>query len=107
MTLPAWVPHDEQAGPEPLLLVQSFVNTRIDQGTDLLAETGTATRWLHQSGLLGPGDTAGAAELRGAREFRESIRALLAHHARGSAPAAGDLGPLEAVVEAPLRGRKV
>ena len=99
MTLPAWVPHDEhKPAPGPLLLVQSFVNTRdLDEESDLLAETGPAIGWLRQCGLLGPEDTAGADELRGAREFREGIRALLAHHARGSAPAAGDLGPLGAV----------
>jgi len=50
MTLPAWASPDElKPAPEPLLLVQAFVNTR-DQslGTDLLADadaarTGAAT----------------------------------------------------------------
>ena len=102
MTLPAWVRPDElKPAPAPLLLVQSFVNTRdLDLGTDLLADAGTATGWLRQSGLLGPDVTAGPEDLRAAREAREGIRALLARNSRGSAPAAGDLSPLQAVARA-------
>jgi predicted RNA-binding Zn ribbon-like protein len=102
MTLPAWVPPDElKPAPAPLLLVQSFVNTRdLDLGTDLLADASAATGWLRQSGLLGPAATASAADLRAAREAREGIRALLAGNSHGSAPAAGDLRPLEAVIRA-------
>jgi len=102
MTLPAWVPPDElKPAPAPLLLVQSFVNTRdLDLGTDLLADAGQATGWLRQSGLLGPAATAGPADLRAAREAREAIRALLARNSRGSEPAAGDLGPLQAAARA-------
>jgi predicted RNA-binding Zn ribbon-like protein len=98
MTMPAWVPHEDKPAPQPLLVVQSFVNTRdLDHGTDLLADANTANEWLRQSGLLGAESMAGAGELRAAREVRESIRALLAHNARGPAPAARDLDPLEAV----------
>ncbi len=95
MTLPAWVPADERKpAPEPLLLVQAFVNTRnLDTGTDLLADAGTGNEWLHQSGLLGPEATAGAGDLRSAREARESIRTLIA--LRGRAPADDDLRPLQ------------
>jgi predicted RNA-binding Zn ribbon-like protein len=102
MTLPAWVPPDElKPAPAPLLLVQSFVNTRdLDLGTDLLAEAGPATGWLRQSGLLGPAATIGPADLRAAREAREGIRALLARNSRGSEPAAGDLRHLQAVADA-------
>src|ERR1022692_797869 len=102
MTLPAWVPPDElKPAPAPLLLVQSFVNTRdLDLGTDLLADAGTATGWLRQSGLLGPAATVGPEDLRLAREARESIRALLARNSRDSAPAAGGLSPLQAVARA-------
>lgn len=99
MTLPAWVPPDERKpAPPPLLLVQSFVNTRnLDTGTDLLADAETATGWLRQSGLLGPEATAGALDLRAAREAREGIRALLARNSSGPAPTASDLRPLETV----------
>lgn len=99
MTLPAWVPHAElKPAPAPLLLVQAFVNTRdLDLGTDLLADPGTASQWLHQSALLAPGSGAGAGDLRAARDVREGIRALLDHNSGGPPPAAADLRPLAAV----------
>lgn len=99
MTLPAWAPADEnKPAPEPLLLVQAFVNTRdLDLGTDLLADPGPASTWLHQSGLLAPGDTAGEGDLSAAREAREGIRALIARNSGGPALSAGDLDPLAAV----------
>src|SRR5215813_8406633 len=99
MTLPAWVLSAERKpAPAPLLLVQSFVNTRdLDLGTDLLADPGPANEWLHQSGLLAPPDNAGPLDLRAAREAREGIRALLASNSGGPGPATGDLRPLEAV----------
>jgi predicted RNA-binding Zn ribbon-like protein len=101
VTQPAPVPHEDKPAPRPLLLVQSFVNTRdLDSGTDLLADAGPAGEWLRRSGLLGPDVTAGAGELRTAREFRESIRALLAHNGRSPAPAASDLAPLQTVARA-------
>ncbi len=100
MTLPDWVPDDEpKPAPEPLLLVQAFVNTReVGKETDLLAEPETAVHWLRQTGLLGPEATAGPEDLRSAREFRESIRTLLARNGGGPAPADGDLRPLEAAI---------
>jgi hypothetical protein len=92
--------HEDKPAPQPLLVVQSFVNTRdLEFGTDLLADAATASEWLRQPGLLGPEGTADAAELRAAREFRECIRALLAHNGRHAAPAS-DLGPLEAAARA-------
>ena len=102
MTLPAWIPDDEpKPAPMPLLLVQSFVNTRdIGAGTDLLASADTANGWLRQSGLIGPQVTAGARDLRAAREARESIRVLLAHNGPGPAPTPADLRPLDAVARA-------
>ncbi|HEY2690555.1 MAG TPA: CGNR zinc finger domain-containing protein [Streptosporangiaceae bacterium] len=100
MTLPAWVLDDEpKPAPEPLLLVQSFVNTlEVGQQTDLLADPGTATPWLRLAGLLGPEATASAEELRSAREFREGLRALLVRNGGGAAPAASDMRPLETAV---------
>src|SRR5258708_6555343 len=101
MTLHAGAEHEDKSAPQPLLAVQSFVNTRdVEYGTDLLADAGPANQWLRESGLLGPGGTADARELRAAREFRESIRGVLAGTGRGPAPAASDLGPLETVARA-------
>jgi predicted RNA-binding Zn ribbon-like protein len=93
--------HEEKPAPEPLLAVQTFVNTRdLEYGTDLLADTQTGNQWLREAGLLGPEGAADDAELRVARDVRESIRAVLAHNGRGPAPSASDLGPLEAVARA-------
>lgn len=101
MTSPAQIPHEEKPAPRPLLVVQSFVNTRdLEYGTDLLADAATASEWLRAAGLLGPEGTADAAELRAAREFREAIRGLLARNGRGPAPAESDLGPVQAVARA-------
>jgi predicted RNA-binding Zn ribbon-like protein len=104
MTLPDWSPHEQKPAPEPLLLVQSFVNTRdFDQGTDLLAEAAAANQWLHQAGLLAPEATAGAEDLRTARAARECIRSLIAQNSGGPglpALADDDLRPLRAVTRA-------
>src|SRR5215831_17766289 len=98
---PSQAPHEDKPAPQPLLVVQSFVNTRdLEFGTDLLADADTGNAWLRESGLLAPEATAAGAELLAAREFRESIRALLAHNGRGAAPGASDLGPLEAAARA-------
>jgi predicted RNA-binding Zn ribbon-like protein len=94
-------PHIEKPAPEPLLLVQTFVNTRdIEQGTDLLAEAAAASQWLHQAGLLAPEATAGAEDLRAARAARECIRSLIARNGGGAALADDDLRPLRAVTRA-------
>ena len=97
MTLPAWVPADEQKpAPEPLLLVQAFVNTRdLDTGTDLLAEAEAGNEWLHLSGLLAAEATAGVGDLHTAREVRECLRALIALHGRAATD--DDLRPLQSV----------
>ena len=94
----------------PLLLVQSFVNTRdLDLNTDRLAEPGLASRWLREAGLLGADASVTAAGLATPREIRESIRALLARNSSGPSPdlaaatglaAADDLAPLRALAEA-------
>ena len=101
MTLSPQVVHEDKPAPEPLLVVQSFVNTRdLEYKTDLLADAGTASAWLREAGLLGPEGTADAEELRAAREFREGIRALLTRNGRGPAAVASELGRVQAVARA-------
>lgn len=102
MTLPAWVsPQESKPAPEPLLLVQSFVNTlEAETGADLLASAGTAGPWLRAAGLAGPGARLSSAGLRRAREVRECLRALLAANGGGPPPGAGDLTPLDALARA-------
>lgn len=72
-TLPAWVPQiEDKPAPMPLLLVQSFVNTRDrDQDTDAFARDDDARGWLAQAGL------ADVVDIDLARDLRESIRALI------------------------------
>ena len=76
MTLPAWAPPGElKPAPEPLLLVQAFVNTRDRSlGTDLLADADAASQWLRQCGLLAAEATADADDPRAARDVREGLR---------------------------------
>jgi predicted RNA-binding Zn ribbon-like protein len=94
MTLPAWVPSGQvKPAPQPLLLVQAFVNTKdLDLGTDVLAEPGSANDWLHLTALLAAGVTAGPGDLRTTREAREGIRALLARNGHGGQLPDGELG---------------
>ena len=72
------------AAPEPLRLVQRFVNT-----IDLSHDRDWLTGWLAEGGLAGPGET----DLDRARGVREAIRELLyANNGQGGAEdAAGTL----------------
>jgi predicted RNA-binding Zn ribbon-like protein len=99
VTLPTWVhPQETKPAPAPLLLVQSFVNTwEAETGTDLLATADSAAAWLREAGLIGPDAAVQPAELRQAREVRESLRALLTHNGGGPRPTAEQLAPLDAL----------
>ena len=104
MTPPSWVhPQETKPAPPPLLLVQSFVNTwEAETATDLLASPDSATPWLRAAGLVGGDAAVRPAELRQAREVRESLRALLTHNAGGPRPTTEQLAPLHALAR---RGR--
>lgn len=97
MGLPPWVSSDEdKPAPMPLLLVQAFVNTwDVDKGTDVLLDDGRAGAWMHSAGLAGPDAGVTSADLRVARDIRESVRSLLAHNGGGPAPTPDELAPLE------------
>ena len=93
VTLPSWVPDGHKQAPLPLLVVQSFVNTRdLDLGTDVLAGPGPASTWLRAAGLLGADASVTAAGLAAAREVRESIRVLLAGNSNRPAASPGAAG---------------
>jgi predicted RNA-binding Zn ribbon-like protein len=81
----------------PLLVVQSFVNTReADMETDLLLDDEVAARaWLADAGLLHPG--ASEIDLAEARAFRESIRSLLVRNGGGPSPSGNELVALERI----------
>jgi predicted RNA-binding Zn ribbon-like protein len=72
-----------QDAPGGLELVRAFVNTLdIEEGAEALDSPPALTGWLVEHTLLPPGDGAARpAELRRARELRESLRALLLEHA--------------------------
>jgi predicted RNA-binding Zn ribbon-like protein len=69
--------------PEPLGLVQRFVNTRnLMRGYDLFESPERATAWLEESGY-GPADDLEEAELARLRELREGLRDILLRHNLG------------------------
>jgi predicted RNA-binding Zn ribbon-like protein len=98
-SLPPWVsPDEDKPAPMPLLLVQAFVNTwEGDRDTDLLLHADSGTLWMRDAGLIGPYTTLTPADLRSAREVRESLRALLTHNSGGPAPTSDELRALDAL----------
>ena len=72
---------DPKPAPEPLALVQDFVNTRhCLHGTDLLATAADATALLTQRGLLTDGERLGESDRQDLLAFREGLRGLLLAH---------------------------
>ena len=64
--------------PEPLRLVQEFVNTLdAEEGRDLLAGRTTYSAWLQEHGLAAAGRPPADRDVAEARELREALRALL------------------------------
>ncbi|MDP9424593.1 MAG: CGNR zinc finger domain-containing protein [Actinomycetota bacterium] len=67
--------------PEPLALVQSFVNTRnVMHGYDLLEDLDGASVWLSEHGFLGDGARPNEDDRRRLIACREGLRALLLAH---------------------------
>jgi predicted RNA-binding Zn ribbon-like protein len=104
MTVPSWASHvEDKLAPMPLLRVQAFVDTvDRDLGTDILAHPDRARAWLADAGLrvrdLDRSDPGFAADLRLAREARESIRALIGRNTETEPLTPDDLAPLEQVL---------
>ena len=68
----------EKTAPEPLYLVQRFVNSvDMESGEDELESAEALRSWMAERGLMDPGDTAGPADLRRALDVREGLRAML------------------------------
>jgi predicted RNA-binding Zn ribbon-like protein len=68
----------EKTAPEPLDLVQRFVNSiDLESGEDELATPEGLRDWLAERGLMERGERAGAADLRRALDVREGLRAVL------------------------------
>ena len=67
--------------PEPLALVQSFVNTgNVMHGYDLLEDVDGAAAWLSEHGFPGNGARPSEADRLRLVAFREGLRALLLSH---------------------------
>jgi predicted RNA-binding Zn ribbon-like protein len=68
----------EKTAPEPLELVQRFVNSvDLETGEDELSSPEGLRVWLAERDLIGPDEAAGRADLRRATDAREGLRALL------------------------------
>jgi predicted RNA-binding Zn ribbon-like protein len=76
--------------PEPLRLVQRFLNTAdLEAGTDELADAARARRWLVANRLLARGDAFGEPDRKLLVEVRETLRRLAhANQERKTDPAA-------------------
>ncbi len=83
------LPH---AAPEPLRLIQRFVNTAdAEHGREWLVTPGDLSTWIAEHGLAVP-PRIGARELRRAHELREALRTL------ARANNLGDLGVEDAIL---------
>ncbi len=96
-----WVGDDEsKPAPEPLVRVQSLVNTvELPDGPDRLADSGDARPWLIDNALLAPTADLPVADLDLVRGVREALRALLVHNAGGPPPSGEALSPLKAIAD--------
>jgi predicted RNA-binding Zn ribbon-like protein len=96
-----WLADEEsKPAPQPLLLVQSLVNTvELPDGPDRLADPADARPWLVDNGLLAPQHDPSAAELDLVRAVREELRMMLVYNAGGPPPNKTALGVLKAVAD--------
>jgi len=70
-----------KAAPEPLYLVQRFVNSvDLETGEDELGTPDALRDWFADRGLMERDDPVGAADLRRAVDVREGLRAVLLQH---------------------------
>jgi predicted RNA-binding Zn ribbon-like protein len=99
MTVPSWASHlESKLAPPPLLAVQAFVDTLdLDLGTDMLAHSDEARAWLASASLRAADQPGFEADLRLAREARESLRAMIGRNTGGPPLTEAELRPLEQV----------
>ena len=86
-------PARRQPAPDPLRLVQRFINTHnheLESERDRLLTRKTARTWLVSHGLISPSSSVSTRELARLREIRGALRLMLAANrgGRGSAGAA-------------------
>jgi predicted RNA-binding Zn ribbon-like protein len=86
----------EKTAPQPLYLVQRFVNSvDLEDGDDELVDPEALRAWLAERGLMAADEPAGPADLRRALDLREGLRAALMAN-NGMTPDPGKLAGLEA-----------
>jgi predicted RNA-binding Zn ribbon-like protein len=67
-----------KTAPQPLYLVQRFVNSAdLETGEDELASPDALRDWFAERGLMDAGDSVSAADLKRAVDVREGLRAVL------------------------------
>jgi predicted RNA-binding Zn ribbon-like protein len=67
-----------KTAPQPLYLVQRFVNSvDLESGEDELDSPDALRRWLSERGLMDPSERLGDADLARALDVREGLRAVL------------------------------
>jgi len=99
---PVLWPGDDEAkpAPEPLVLVQTLVNTvELPDGSDRLADPTDARPWLVDNNLLAPHADLSDADLDLVRAVREALREMLVHNAGGPPPNKTALAVLRTVAE--------
>ena len=70
-----------KSAPQPLYLVQRFVNSvDVESGEDELSSADALRDWFVERGLMDGGEPVGAADLRRAIDVREGLRAVLLHN---------------------------
>jgi predicted RNA-binding Zn ribbon-like protein len=68
----------EKTAPQPLYLVQRFVNSvDLEDGEDELSSPDALRDWLAERGLMSPDEDASEADLRRAVDVREGLRSVL------------------------------
>ena len=89
-------PNDVKPAPEPLRVVQEFVNTRSNlRGSDLLEDSEGTARWLAGHGLF-PDGVAEVSEddRRRLISFREGLRRVLVVHNAGAEAREGEVAAI-------------
>src|SRR5829696_4347819 len=70
-----------KTAPQPLYLVQRFVNSvDLESGEDELGSPDALRDWFAERGLMDPGDAVSDTDLARAVDVREGLRAVLLHN---------------------------